>query len=174
MAKNRPASQNSRAARRAVSPGLNVDKSLTSLPRASSPTVQRPSILAERSNAGIQKKQSKGKRISRAQRLRQEKGMERAEAVSDQLQIKKAKSVARAKNVKARRADWEDTNQKSSMFAALQQDQESEGEASDDAMAEDTVPSTSTANAAVSQPTPVVANPVAEDPATVDEDDEIT
>lgn len=60
------------------------------------------------------------------------------------------------------------------MFAALQQDQESEGEAGDDAMAEDTAPSTSTVNAAISQPTPVVANPVAEDPATVDEDDEIT
>lgn len=93
---------NTRAARRAASPSLDVDKSLTTLPRAESPTIQRPSVLADRANAGIQKKQ-KQKKMSRAQRLRQQKGMERAEAVLDQLEIKKTKSVNRAKSVKARR-----------------------------------------------------------------------
>lgn len=80
-----------------------MDKSLTSLPRVESPTVQRPSILAERANAGIQKKQRKGKAMSRAQRLRQQKGMERAEALWDRMEVKVAKSVARGKNVNARR-----------------------------------------------------------------------
>lgn len=93
---------NSRAARRAASPSLDVDKSLTSLPRAESPTVRRPSILSDRRNSGIQKKQ-KQKKLSRAQRLRQQKGMDRAEAVLDQLEIKKAKSISRAKTVKDRR-----------------------------------------------------------------------
>lgn len=95
-------SSNSRAARRAASPSLDVDRSLTSLPRAESPTVQRPSILAERATSGVQKKQ-KPKTMSKAQRLRQQKVMERAEAVLDQMEIKVAKSANREKNIKARR-----------------------------------------------------------------------
>ena len=54
------------------------------------------------SGGGIQKKQ-KQKRMSRAQRMRQQKGMDRAEAVLDQLEIKKARSLNRGKTVKARR-----------------------------------------------------------------------
>jgi hypothetical protein len=92
----------SRAARRAASPSLDLDKSVTSLPRAESPS-DRPSILADRSNAGIHKKQKKNDKVSRAQRQRQQKGMDRAEAVSDQLAIKRAKSIARAKVIDSRR-----------------------------------------------------------------------
>jgi hypothetical protein len=95
--------QRSRAARRAASPSLDLDKSVTSLPRAESPTAQKPSILADRANAGVQKKQKKNDKISRAQRVRQQKGMDRAEAVLDRLEIKKAKSMARGKTVNARR-----------------------------------------------------------------------
>lgn len=73
------------------------------MPRAESPSAERPSILAERANAGIQKKQKKDTKLSKAQRLRQQKGMDRAEAVLDQLEIKKAKSLARGKVVNARR-----------------------------------------------------------------------
>jgi hypothetical protein len=51
----------------------------------------------------VSKKQSKPKAKSRAQRLRQQKGMERAEAVLDQKEIKLAKSNNRAKVVKNRR-----------------------------------------------------------------------
>jgi len=93
---------NSRAARRAASPSLDVDKSLTTLPRAESPTTQRHSILSDRRNSGIQKKQ-KQKKLTRAQRLRQQKGMDRAEVVLDRLEIKKAKSASRQKTVKERR-----------------------------------------------------------------------
>ena len=65
--------------------------------------MQRPSILAECSNAGISKKQAKEKPKSRAQRQRQKKGMERAEAVLDQLENKVSRSVKKGKTIKARR-----------------------------------------------------------------------
>lgn len=96
-------SKHSRAARRAASPSLDVDKSITTLPRAQETTVQRESVLLERANSGISKKQSKSKAKTRAQRLRQQKGMERAEAVVDQLEKKVTKSVGRAKAIKNRR-----------------------------------------------------------------------
>lgn len=41
--------------------------------------------------------------MTKAQRLRQQKGMDRAEAVIDQMEIKKAKSLTRAKSIKERR-----------------------------------------------------------------------
>lgn len=92
----------SRAARRAASPSLDVDKSLTSLPRAENTVIQRDSVLNERANAGVSKK-SKAKTKTRTQRLRQQKGIERAEIVYSRLEKKVAKSVSRAKNVKARK-----------------------------------------------------------------------
>ncbi|OGE58001.1 hypothetical protein PENARI_c001G11992 [Penicillium arizonense] len=143
MAKSRQQSTRSRAARRAASPSLDLDKSVTSLPRAESPAAQRPSVLTDRRNSGIQKKNKNDKKLSRAQRLRQQKGMDRAEAVLDQMEIKKAKSLARGKIVNNRRADWEDTNRNSTLFTALQQQEnedEDEAEDGDEAMAEDTEP----------------------------------
>jgi hypothetical protein len=80
-----------------------LDKSLTSLPRAESSTAQRPSLLVDRATAGVQKKKNQGKKLTKAQRLRQQKGMDRAEAVLDQLEIKKAKSFNRVKTIKERR-----------------------------------------------------------------------
>ncbi|KAJ5243034.1 uncharacterized protein N7469_001361 [Penicillium citrinum] len=167
MAKNKPSGQNTRAARRAATP---EDKSLAALPRAESPTAQRPSLLVERANAGVQKKKKENKKISRAQRLRQQKGMERAEAVLDQLEIKKAKSNNRAKTVKTRRAEWEDTNRNASAFAALQQHNadEDDDEDEDGKMTEDTPQTKPRVNA--------FATPVepAADSAPLDEDDEIS
>ena len=92
----------SRAARRQASPSLDVDKSLTSLPRAEDTPVSRESVLTDRRNSGIMKKQ-KGKALSRAQKQRQMKGVERAEAVMDQMEIKVSRSTNRAKTIKARR-----------------------------------------------------------------------
>jgi hypothetical protein len=61
-------------------------------------------------------------------------------------------------------------NKKSSAFAALQQDDEDEEEHDDnDAMTEDTAPTKPKPNPFASASTDVV-----EDPATVDEDDQIT
>lgn len=95
-------SKHSRAARRAASPSLDLDKSLASAPRVEEPR-QRDSVLADRANAGVMKKSSKPKAKTRAQKLRQQKGMERAEAVLDQMEIKVSKSLNRGKTVKARR-----------------------------------------------------------------------
>lgn len=69
-------------------------------------------------------------------------------------------------------ADWEDTNRKSTMFAALQQDEETEEHDSDNAMATDkTEEPKSGLNAFASA---AVSQRVGEDPAMDDEDDEIT
>ncbi|GKZ70584.1 hypothetical protein AnigIFM50267_006238 [Aspergillus niger] len=169
MAKSRPQSKHSRAARRAASPSLDVDRSLTSLPRAEETTVQRDSILSERANAGVSKKQSKGKAKTRAQRLRQQKGVERAEAVMDQLEKKVTKSEVRAKSVKARRAEWEDLNRKTkSMFEALNEEADDN---MDDAMMDDAAASKP---AKRSKPAPVTQTPVVEEHEGIDVDDDIT
>lgn len=76
---------------------------MTSLPRVDSDPVQRPSILIDRANAGVSKKQAKSKPKSRAQKLRQQKGMDRAEVVVDQLEKKVTDSVKKGKNVKSRK-----------------------------------------------------------------------
>lgn len=94
-------SVHSRAARRGNSPS-DADKSLESVPRVEVPT-KPSSVLAVHANAGISKKKSKGKNVTRAQRLRQQKGIERAETVMDQLESKVAKSVGRAKSISARK-----------------------------------------------------------------------
>ncbi|BCR99472.1 Alb1 domain-containing protein [Aspergillus luchuensis] len=168
MAKSRPQSKHSRAARRAASPSLDVDKSITSLPRAEETTVQRDSILSERANAGVSKKASKGKAKTRAQRLRQQKGVERAEAVMDQLEKKVVKSESRAKSVKARRAEWEDLNRKTkSMFEALNEADDN----MDDAMMDDAAASKP---AKRSKPAPVTQAPVVEEHEGIDVDDDIT
>ncbi|KOS39456.1 hypothetical protein ACN38_g9693 [Penicillium nordicum] len=177
MAKSKNQSQRSRAARRAASPSLDLDKSVTSLPRAESPTTIRPSVLADRATSGIQKKQKKNDKVSRAQRLRQQKGMDRAEAVVDQLEIKKAKSLARGRTVNSRRADWEDTNRKSSAFNALQQDdddEDNEDNEVDEAMAEDSAPSVIPVAKNVFQIATEDSNPAIDDSTTIDEADEIT
>ncbi|KAL3474124.1 Alb1-domain-containing protein [Aspergillus californicus] len=119
MAKAKPQSKHSRAARRAASPSLDLDKSLTSLPRAEKTELHRESILADRANAGVSKKQAKPKSKSRMQRLRHQKGMDRAEAVLDQMDIKKAKSIVRAKNVKTRAGEWADLNKKAAQFGTV-------------------------------------------------------
>jgi hypothetical protein len=64
---------------------------------------KQPVIHTVHANAGISKKKSKGKALTRAQRLRQQKSIERAESVMDQLETKVSKSIGRAKVVNARR-----------------------------------------------------------------------
>ncbi|KAJ5489129.1 hypothetical protein N7539_004019 [Penicillium diatomitis] len=125
MAKSRQKINNTRAARRGASPSVDIDRSLTNLPRVeTSSSAQSPSLSIDRLNAGISKKKKDNKRLTKAQRLRQQKGMERAEAVMDQLETKKAKSINRARTIHERRADWADMNKKSAALLALQQDQD--------------------------------------------------
>ncbi|BCR90006.1 Alb1 domain-containing protein [Aspergillus chevalieri] len=175
MAKARTTSKHSRAARRDISPSADADKSLLSAPRAETTVIQRDSILSERANAGVSKKQSKPKNLSRAQRQRQKKGMERAEMVVDQLENKVAKSVKRGKNVQARRADWDDWNRKTAKFEALQQiaadGDDGDDNDDDDVMVDDSAPKS---NKRESKPARVTQNLVADDHAGNDEDEEIT
>ncbi|KAL4930956.1 Alb1 domain-containing protein [Aspergillus undulatus] len=165
MAKAKPPSKHSRAARRAASPSLDLDKSLTSLPRAENTPMQRESILADRANAGVTKKQAKPRNRSRTQRLRQQKGQDRAEAVLDQLEIKVAKSKNRAKTVKNRRAEWSDLNGKAAKFDALAEADNGD----DDAMVDAPV----TSSKPKANPAHVTQNVTVEEHAPIDEDDEI-
>ncbi|KAF3483404.1 uncharacterized protein GIQ15_02728 [Arthroderma uncinatum] len=103
-------SNHSRAARREVSPSVNVDKSLTSLPRAERTSTSVPAVLGAQHNSGISKKGKKQK--SRAQRLRHEKGLERAEVVLDKREKKITRSVRKITGVKARKATWDELNKK--------------------------------------------------------------
>ncbi|KAF9891800.1 hypothetical protein FE257_003281 [Aspergillus nanangensis] len=169
MAKSRPQSKHSRAARRAASPSLDVDKSLTSLPRAEEPVRQRDSILAERENAGVIKKKSKPKAMSRAQKLRQQKGVQRAEAVENQLEIKVAKAVTRGKAIKARSGDWEDFSRKSSktMFQNLADEADDDNAMIDGSGAPQT-------KRTKPQPTIVAPNPEPDVSAGIDMDDDIS
>ena len=60
--------------------------------------------------------------MTKAQRQRQMKGMERAEAVMDQLETKKAKSLNRAKTIHERRVSHHISSELSPSFAAGFQD----------------------------------------------------
>ena len=74
----------------------------------------------------------------------------------------------------APQAEWEDLNRTASNFAAIQQLDKEEDDDIDDAMAEDKAPSKTKVNPFASQSTDATSNPVIENPAPVDEDDEIT
>lgn len=96
-------SRHSRAARREESPSVNLDKSLTSLPRPENGIAKPSSFFSSHANAGVLKKRLKPKAASRTQRLRQQRGMERAETVMDQREKKIAKCIGKAKKVKVRK-----------------------------------------------------------------------
>ncbi|OCL03907.1 hypothetical protein AOQ84DRAFT_442390 [Glonium stellatum] len=111
--KKKATTPHSRAARRAASPSLNLDKSLKTLPRPSSPTTSKPTpkphVLAAQPT-GIAKRNPKSKPLKRQQRLRQIKGMERAADVMEKLEVKMQKSVGREKRVRERRKAWDELN----------------------------------------------------------------
>ncbi|EHK42187.1 hypothetical protein TRIATDRAFT_126865 [Trichoderma atroviride IMI 206040] len=129
-------SKRSRAARRATSPSINIDKSLknATLPASSSSTsaaVPRPSVLAARHNAGVTKKVRRGRAVSAKGRRRQEKGLEMAEAVVERMSKKLEKSFSKARVVQTRAKKWDDINKdvlksKENAFAVLMQDGDEE------------------------------------------------
>ncbi|OAL46433.1 hypothetical protein IQ07DRAFT_574297 [Pyrenochaeta sp. DS3sAY3a] len=112
--KKRQVTVHSRAARRAASPSIDLDKSAKPSNTArdsaspSRPSKINPHALAAK-DAGIQKKQKKNN-MTRAQRLRQQKTLERAEENMDKLQVKRGKSFGKEKIVKDRAKGWEDVN----------------------------------------------------------------
>ncbi|KAF2198927.1 hypothetical protein GQ43DRAFT_482902 [Delitschia confertaspora ATCC 74209] len=131
------ASVHSRAARRAVSPSIDLDKSLKNLPRPESPSSAskaksaNPRVLTAQPT-GVTKR-NKSKPLKRAQRLRQIKAMERAADDMDKLEVKVKKSVTKEKTVKERSKAWEDVNgrrknEKSvNPFGALEESEGGEG-----------------------------------------------
>ncbi|KAF2646229.1 hypothetical protein P280DRAFT_368951, partial [Massarina eburnea CBS 473.64] len=112
--KKKQSTLNSRASRRAVSP---TDPSLTkpsakpartSASPPADPASVKPHVLAARS-PGVSK--SKSKPLKRAQRLRQQKGMGRAEDNMDKLELKRVKSFGKEKKVKERAKAWDEVNE---------------------------------------------------------------
>ncbi|KAH6724322.1 Alb1-domain-containing protein [Leptodontidium sp. MPI-SDFR-AT-0119] len=107
-------SVHSRAAKRASSPGIDLDKSLKDLKPPPTTKNQRASVLAIHQGAGISKKSKNGRKsvLSAKAKRRQEKGLDRAEAVIDKKEIKIEKSKDRARTVQERAKNWEELNKK--------------------------------------------------------------
>ena len=95
----------SRAARRGASPPA---KPLTATKAQAKETEYKP-WLHNAQNAGITKKQ-KVKPLKRQQKVRQQKAMEKADAVVDKLERKVADSKARSKRIQSRAKAWDELN----------------------------------------------------------------
>ncbi|KAI7521648.1 hypothetical protein KC331_g19661 [Hortaea werneckii] len=103
--KKREVSVHSRAARRGEEPP-SKDLAVKSAPVQSD---YKP-WLHNAQNAAIGKKK-KSKQLSRQQKQRQQKALEKADVNVDKLQSRIADSKARGKRVQARRKDWEELNE---------------------------------------------------------------
>ncbi|KAF8460483.1 hypothetical protein BDZ91DRAFT_738979 [Kalaharituber pfeilii] len=132
LRKNRTPSIHSRAAKRAASPSLNLDKSLLNLP----PPLPRRHPLAtmpqklDKAIAAISMRSSGGatgaavggnyagvkkrgqKQLSAKQRRRKELGVVMAERVAGRLERKVKESVGRGKVVGERKGNWDELNSK--------------------------------------------------------------
>jgi len=104
----------SRASKRASSPSIDTDKSLKTAKPPNESVNYRPSVLAVHQSAGVSKKSKNGRKavLSAKAKKRQEKGMDRAEAVMDKKEIRIVKSKDRARTVQERAKAWEDLNRK--------------------------------------------------------------
>lgn len=103
-------SKHSRAARRATSPGIDTDKSLKNVkPPPSDTANKKPDILAAHHSSGITKKKRKVVLSTKA-RKRQEKSMDRAEAVMDRTSTKVEKSKGSFRVIQSRKKTWDEVN----------------------------------------------------------------
>jgi hypothetical protein len=104
----------SRAAKRASSPSIDTDKSLKDVKPPAESLNFRPSILAIHQGAGVTKKQKHGRKsvLSSKAKRRQERGLDRAEAVMDKNEKKIEKSRGRARTVQERSKAWDELNRK--------------------------------------------------------------
>lgn len=117
-------SKHSRAARRATSPSINVDKSVKELKPSRDP-ILRPSVLAARESSGVSKKKSQGRKMSARARRRHERGMQMAEAVLERTSVKVERSKGRGRAVQDRAKAWDLINKKA---AEEEQRQNEEGD----------------------------------------------
>ncbi|KAJ4372706.1 hypothetical protein N0V86_008070 [Didymella sp. IMI 355093] len=107
LKKKRPSRPHSRAARRAASPSIPVPEVKRTRSSSPKPSEAKPHVLSAQ-NAGISKK--KNTKMTRAQRVRAEKAMERAADDMDKWEKKKAKSIEKARGIKDRAKLWDDIN----------------------------------------------------------------
>lgn len=107
-------SVHSREARRAASPSIDTDKSLKNVKPPEDTKNHRPSVLAVHQGAGVSKKSKNGRKtvLSAKAKRRQERGMDRAEAIMDKKETKVKKSKGRARTVQERAKAWEELNKK--------------------------------------------------------------
>ena len=95
----------------------------------SRPSEVKHHVLSAEKGGGIRK--SKNSKMTRQQRVRAEKAMERAADDMDKWELKKAKSIEKAASIKERAKLWEDVNEESekvlkkkSAFAVLAEEAE--------------------------------------------------
>ncbi|EAQ86566.1 hypothetical protein CHGG_07819 [Chaetomium globosum CBS 148.51] len=102
----------SRAARRATSPGIDTDKSLKQVRPPQESIDRRPAVLAARQEGGVTKKAKTGRKavLSTRARRRQERSMDKAEAIMDRTAVKVQKSKGHARVIHGRRKTWEEVN----------------------------------------------------------------
>lgn len=101
MAKSRIQKPKTRAEKRAVTPPMEI-KGVERVEESNSR--QAVAVLGLRGDNGIQKKKSvRGKQLTRAQKARKEKMLDRAEVVTDKLFTKKEESKKKSKVIQGRR-----------------------------------------------------------------------
>ncbi|QSZ37277.1 hypothetical protein DSL72_009371 [Monilinia vaccinii-corymbosi] len=162
----------SRAAKRASSPSIDTDKSLKNV-KAPAATVYHPQVLSPHQGAGVSKKKSGRKaQLSSKAKRRQERGMDRAEAVMDRTSTKIEKSKYRGRNVQERAKNWEALNKKAQ--EAVQAAMVRENEVSEEEDVED-VQSQGEVEMGDISATPIASTAIRSTPlpAPVDDDDEI-
>ncbi|KAK4242305.1 hypothetical protein C8A03DRAFT_11527 [Achaetomium macrosporum] len=105
-------SKHSRAARRAASPSIDVDKSLKEVRPPQESVDRRPAVLAAHHSGGVTKKAKSGRKavLSSKARRRQEKSMGRAEAIMERTALKVQKSKSHAKVINSRKKTWDEIN----------------------------------------------------------------
>ncbi|KAJ4306506.1 hypothetical protein N0V88_001309 [Collariella sp. IMI 366227] len=116
-------SVHSRAARRASSPSINTDKSLKDARAPQESADHRPAVLAAHHSGGVSKKAKSGRKavLSFKAKRRQEKSMDRAEAIMDRtaVKIQKSKGHAAAKVINSRKKTWDEVNREAQAAEAL-------------------------------------------------------
>ncbi|KAH8909035.1 hypothetical protein BR93DRAFT_926148 [Coniochaeta sp. PMI_546] len=112
MAKGKKAapSAHSRAARRATSPGIDTDKSLKNVQPPPESINIRPAVLAAHHGGGVTKKTKRKSQLSHKARLRQERNLERGEAIAERTALKVQKSKGQARVIQSRKKTWDELN----------------------------------------------------------------
>ncbi|EME47852.1 hypothetical protein DOTSEDRAFT_69694 [Dothistroma septosporum NZE10] len=104
--KKREISVHSRAARRSSPPPKDIAGK-----RAPTEESDYKPWMHNAQNAGVSK-QARPKKLTHAQRLRQERAQEKALAIANKLEKKVADSKKSSKNIQSRAADWDELNGK--------------------------------------------------------------